>query len=676
MITPRHRHALLLAVIVLGGLLRLGAVGHGLPRHDLGQDEMITATRVRHGALEGHRGWPRFHWPNLNIHLSRAVIRAVRWVEGATGAAAHDDFLIGRIYTAVLGTLTLLALYLTAARLFDPWVGISAAAFLAVAPLHAFRSWLWVPDVPMTFFYTLALLAAARILARPSYPRFVAAALAVGLATATKYNGAGACLPVVVAAVLSSPALGRRWRWAALASRLALAAALALAVFFAVDWYALVRLDEVLEGVDFVRGRYIDAPASGLLGWHIWLYVLGSFFGGGYEGVGTIICLLALAGWGVLLRRGGRPALLAWLPALLYLLLFSSILHDPFERMFLPVVPHLALLAAVALVAGVRQVASRLGESRRGEAFAAALGAAVLLAAAVPATTQTVAARRGDTRLAAAAWLDSHVPAGAFLLREWDMVWPASRRFAFTRRHHELWEGDWTPRLVARYMDFVVVTSTNYERARRQRYRPAYARQAAYYDALLDGPMFELVARFEPRLDRFGPEVRVYRGLLWRGPVLGPARSEADLLRGRLWVSDPRLRRERQEAGGFRLRAPGEMVAGYIVVRPGGRYRLEVRVDSPGAAQVEAGLAEAAEVVDFVDRAVVRVPTSLEQGKAWWRVAAGSDLGPGAELTVRDVRLLRPGGAEEESAPSGGHRATTDARRIEAVALPEERSFR
>ena len=606
MISPRHRYALLLTVVVVGGVLRFGAAGYGLPRHDLGQDEMITATRVRDSVLVGHKGWPRFHWPNLNVHMSRGVVEAVRWVESRAGLGALDDVLIGRVYTAVLGTLTLVALYLAAARLFDPLIGVAAAGFLAVIPLHAFRSRLWVPDVPMTFFYTLALLAAAWILARPTYTRFVLGAVAVGLATATKYNGVGACLPVAVAAVLALPVIQDRWRLAAILSRLVLGAAISVAVFFAADPFALARFDEMLNGMAFISGSYIDAPASGFLGWHIWVYIARSFYAGGYEGVGPLISILALSGWALLLVRRSRAGLLAWLPGLLSLLAFSSILHDPFERMFLPLTPHITMLAAAA-----------------------------------PVTRHMVAARHDETRVKAAQWLDANVPAGAFIKREWDMVWPGSRRFDFNRQVHDLWEGRWTPQLVSQHVDFVVTTSTNFERVRRQRRRPIYARQASYYDEMFAGPLFELAARFEPDLYTFGPEVRIYRTLRPRGGVLGPAKTDLDLLRQVPWVSTIRLRQEQRQEGGFRFRAAHELIAGKASVRPGGWYTLEVSAMTSTVAPLEIGLGDRLKTFHIEGEQTVAVRAFLRQGKIWWRVGAGPDLAETDELLVHGARLVR-----------------------------------
>ena len=652
MLSTRQRHALLLAVVVGGAVLRFGAVGHGLPRHDLGQDEMITATRVREGVLVGHPGWPRFHWPNLNIHVSAAVVWTARVVEEAAGLATHDDVLIGRAYSAALGTLTLVVLYFAAARLFDPLVGVVAAGFLAVTPLHAFRSRLWVPDVPMTFFYALALLAAVWILARPAYGRFLAAGAAIGLATATKYNGVGACLAVAVAAVLALPRLEDRGRLAAMSCRLALAGAISVAVFFAADLFALPHFDEMLSGMGFISGAYIDVPASGLLGWRIWVYIARAYFGAGYEGVGQAICLLALGGWLVLVARRGSAALLAWLPGLLYLLAFSSILHDPYERMFLPVTLHIAILAAVGLVAAARWVATWAGGSRPASPIAAGVVAAGLLIAAVPVAGHVLAARNGDTRVRAADWLDAHVPAGAFVFREWDMVWPKARQFAFNKRPHDLWARRWTPELVARYMDYVVITSANYERVRRQRYRPDFARRAGYYDELLDGPMFGLAARFAPDLRSFGPEVRIYRSLLPRGQVLGPGKSEIDLLRRKPWVSAPYLERWRRAEGGFRFHVRDDLIGGKVTTRPAGWYQLVVRADSPAAAPVEIGLGGTFRSFVIDGDTTVVVHGLLRPGKNWWRVGAGAGFTDQDSLTVREVRLSRSRFTAGEAASS------------------------
>jgi len=95
----------------------------------------------------------------------------------------------GRMTTAVLGTLTVLLLYL-ALRRESRRVAAVAAALLAVCPLHVMHRSYATVDVPATFFITAAFLLALRGAARPHPVMGGLTGLAVGLAAATKYNAA------------------------------------------------------------------------------------------------------------------------------------------------------------------------------------------------------------------------------------------------------------------------------------------------------------------------------------------------------------------------------------------------------------------------------------------------------------------------------------------------------
>ena len=639
MLSPRDRNALLLAVVLVGGLLRFGALGYGLPRHDLGQDEQITAQRVRYGVLRGNPGWPVFHWPNLNIHLSRTAVGLTRWLEAAAGLGRHDHFLIGRGLTAALCTLTLPLLYLIGARLFDPGVGLAAAGFLAVIPLHAFRSRLWVPDAPMTLFYTLALLAAVGILRRPSVARFVFAGVAVGLATATKYNGVGACLPVVLATVLAAPRLDGRRRGATLVVRLALAGAVSVIVFFAVNPLALSRFSEMLEGMRFVSVLYTDEPPAGFLGWYIIRYVAVSFFAGGYESVGALISALALAGWLLLLLRPSRAGLMAWLPGLAYLIAYSSVLRNAYERMFLPLTPHVALLAGLALVGGARELEAVVRRRWPAARLRGALIVVVLLLAALPVSGHVVAARHAETRVQAAQWMDDNLPAGSGVFREWDMILPAARRFHVNREAALLWTDGRTPDSVADRHDFVVTSSTTFDWVLRQRGRAVFDRRAAHYDELFDGPRFELAARFEPDRLTFGPEIRIFRSLPPRGRRLGPGKAYLDLQRTP-WTSSDRLRAGRQQ-GLYRLEAPGDLIAGKARVRPDGRYALEITVEARPRATLEAGFGPLTRRLEVEGRRRLELESRLPAGQVWWWIEGGPRLAPDRHAVVSRVRLIR-----------------------------------
>src|SRR5262249_29650053 len=71
------------------------------------------------------------------------------------------------LLTAVLGILTIPAVYLLGAHAFGRRAGLLAAAFLAVSPLHTFPSHYPYRDVPMVLALTLTLVACIRLVARP-----------------------------------------------------------------------------------------------------------------------------------------------------------------------------------------------------------------------------------------------------------------------------------------------------------------------------------------------------------------------------------------------------------------------------------------------------------------------------------------------------------------------------
>ncbi|TNF84323.1 MAG: glycosyltransferase family 39 protein, partial [Acidobacteria bacterium] len=538
-----RRHAGLIAVLLLGVALRFGALDYGLPRHNLGQDEIVTYGRVQRGALRGTAMAPTYNWPNLNIHLSNLAIAVARPVEKALGLPRHDVMWIGRAMVATLCTLSLFWLYLAAARLFDRRVGVMSAAFLAVMPLHVFRSRMWVPDAPMTAFYILALLAAVWILEKPSTSRFVWAGVAIGLATSAKYNGAGACLPVVVAAVMARDQMAPA-RWWGVLKGLLVAGVVSVVTFFVVDPLALGHLEELFRGAFWVGDLYRDKPPTGFLGWHVMRYVAVAFYGDGYEGVGPFISLLSVAGGVVLLRRRSKAAVLVLLPPLLYLVLYSAVLRTTFERVFMPLLPHMAIAAGVASVTFAVWLEKRVRRQWREARVVGLVLIAAVLVALPPAAKHTWAARHGETRLEALGWMRSNLPPSTRILREWNMLRPPLVYFDTNKRDLLLCKTGMTVEEMAERYDYVVASSSTYDWVFRQRPRPGFDARADFYDELFDSPHFELAARFEPDLTTFGPEIRVYRSLQERGARV--AGDEVELA-AELWGNTDALERQKSK---------------------------------------------------------------------------------------------------------------------------------
>ena len=107
-------------------------------------------------------------------------------------------YVVGRAVNALLGTLTILLVYLLARKLWPGragrWVGALAALFVTFSFNHVKESHHAVTDVPVTFVIVLAFMAIVAMYQRGRLTDYLGAGFLCGLACATKYSA----LPVVL----------------------------------------------------------------------------------------------------------------------------------------------------------------------------------------------------------------------------------------------------------------------------------------------------------------------------------------------------------------------------------------------------------------------------------------------------------------------------------------------
>jgi hypothetical protein len=100
-------------------------------------------------------------------------------------------FLAGRVFSVVCGTLTVVAVYLLAARLYDRPTGLIAAAAMAVSPIAVRDAHYVKLDIPTTMFVAFAHVALARLVVDASAANrtrpWVLAGFLSGLAVSTQY---------------------------------------------------------------------------------------------------------------------------------------------------------------------------------------------------------------------------------------------------------------------------------------------------------------------------------------------------------------------------------------------------------------------------------------------------------------------------------------------------------
>jgi len=376
---------------------------------------------------------------------------------------------VGRLTSAVMGVLTVLAIGWIGWRMLGPWTGVLGALFLALAFIHVRDSHYATNDVPSVLLLTLSVAASLSLLHRPTMRAYLLAGLLGGLATSTKYSVGLFVVPLVIAHAIvvwrawRRPAAPlRRWdrdreeeregpagrrpsgesaglptfgpmgplphgmchmyppltkrqndksppRWAGGARALLLPTALA----------GLVALVAYVAGTPFT---ILDFPK-----WRADFLTQASFVDEGWEGqaklppgmayllglgagIGWVMLVLSIVGAVLLLRR--RPAVgavLAAFPVAYILFMLRSELF--FVRFALPVVPFLCLLAAIPVVAIVNTLARR--RSDLAMPYAVMLAVAAIGQPAFDSVRHNMLIGEDDTRVLAAQWALANVPPGA-----------------------------------------------------------------------------------------------------------------------------------------------------------------------------------------------------------------------------------------------------------------------
>src|SRR5688572_17261549 len=177
------RAALALAVVaVIAFALRGFGLQFGLPAV-YNPDEvaiMARALSFAKGTLNPHN----FLYPTLYFYVLFGWVGTYLgfvWLSGGVSSVTALQqlyftdptgiYTAGRLLGAVFGTLCVPAVYRLGRQLFDLRVGLSAAAFLAVAPLAVRDSHYVKHDIPATLAVILAMMAIVRV-----WPRGVDAA--------------------------------------------------------------------------------------------------------------------------------------------------------------------------------------------------------------------------------------------------------------------------------------------------------------------------------------------------------------------------------------------------------------------------------------------------------------------------------------------------------------------
>ncbi len=409
--------AILAALAVLAAWLRLRGLAFGLPAV-YNPDEVAIMSR----ALSFATGGPNPHnflYPTLYFYglfaWEGAYFLVARLAGSLPSLAAFKAsfftdptgiYLAGRALTVCCGVATVVATWRLGRDVGGRPAGFAAALFMAAAPFAVQDSHYVKHDVPTTLAITAAMLAILRLSdAAPSARRgwlWLAGGLA-GIATSMHYYAVFLGVPLAIAVVLA----WREARWSVRAARVAASAGVAAAAFVLGSPFLLAEpltaWRDIRANRRIVMDRAVEAThAFGSAG--AYLTMLWN------DAMGWPVCLLAIAGAVVLVRRAPLRALLfASFPVVFFLFISNTVAAT---RYLNPVLPFLAVLAAIGAVTGT----SIVRRGRPGTIDAAVIAAAAAVPGLVMSWHLGTFFRQTDTRSEALAWIESHVSAGTAVL--------------------------------------------------------------------------------------------------------------------------------------------------------------------------------------------------------------------------------------------------------------------
>ena len=203
-------------VIGLALLLRLAGVAYGLPQQ-LDPDEILFVSAagrmLTNGSLDPEwYGAPAstlidvlalLYGGYVGIGLVTGIFDGFSDVVADFYVDVSAYFLIGRVFTAIIGTACLIVVYKICRELGASVVWSTAAiALLAVSPLMIHYSSIIRMDMVQVLFNLLIALFVVKALEAPRMAFFVGAGVALGLAVTSKYPGLVGMVLIIASAVL------------------------------------------------------------------------------------------------------------------------------------------------------------------------------------------------------------------------------------------------------------------------------------------------------------------------------------------------------------------------------------------------------------------------------------------------------------------------------------------
>ena len=399
--TGQKQAGFVLGITTAGLALRLLGIDWGLPRIDLNPDE-LNVLQITERISWSHLDPGFYNYSGLTFHLNFLAGELSR-LFGLPGSSPNQ-LLVNRLLAVLLGTLAIPVTFLAAKRLVgSARIATLTAVFMALLPLNVWDAHFATSDMGLVLWTVVAFYLAVGAAKQQDLASYALGGIAVGLAIATKFNGAIAGATFIAAAVIGITAGRVAWRMAM--RNLIVAGGIALLTFAIASPFSILHLSETLQAFRFeshhvTAGHYgFDLDAAGWQYHHGIYQLVAAFpFSLGFALYGAV-----LVGIFVFIRRRtwSQRALLLTFPTV-YLGVTMSWSFVPI-RYYLPVLPMLTIMAADGFD---RALSSKARLPRL-----ATLGALALVLVYTFVFTATSTWRfTKDTRIQAGEWIERELP--------------------------------------------------------------------------------------------------------------------------------------------------------------------------------------------------------------------------------------------------------------------------
>lgn len=413
---PERHHGwpviLLLFLVIIGGAaLRLYGLRFGLP-DNFHPDEVPKVNAIERMITYGDFNPRYFLHPSLLLYSTYFVSIFVDWF-GVYGTWRENAFLAGRIVSLIAGTASIGLVYLIGRRLYSAGVGLMAAAFLAVFPLHVTCSRYLKEDALLLLMVLLCVWALLKAVYEDRVVFLLLAGVFAGFACGVKYTGLLTFGIIGLAPWLKSRTLvpdPRFMLWGIVAACLVPLAFLLTTPYALLDSAAFLR-DFESERKHAARGHTTPVtPWSKYWTYHLYYSIM--------PGIGLFVTVLSMIAIGLFIWRRKVEDLLVIALVVLFYLPAEGINSKPApqpERYIFCILPFLALAAGELL---------RTLYSWRLPLLAALLFFTALVMP-LTRTVQLASEIKDDTRKQMGRWIEENLPHGSRIYLDWKRYAPS-----------------------------------------------------------------------------------------------------------------------------------------------------------------------------------------------------------------------------------------------------------